>query len=99
MFFFFHARVIIGADAALSQGACERAARKWGPRDGADAKVLERVGEEGEVSAGGWGRERWSFVFIHLERGHHLALFLAVYEVVVVLHRYEGREAIVDRVV
>lgn len=37
--------------------------------------------------------------FIHLERGHHLALFLAVYEVVVVLHRYEGREAIVDRVV
>ena len=64
MFFFFHARVIIGADAALSQGACERAARKWGPRDGADAKVLERVGEEGEVSAGGWGRERWSFVFL-----------------------------------
>jgi hypothetical protein len=48
--FFFHARVVIGADAALSQGACERAARKWGPRDGADAKVL---GEEGELSAGG----------------------------------------------
>lgn len=37
--------------------------------------------------------------FFHLERGHHLALFLAVYEVVVVLHRYERREAIVDRVV
>lgn len=51
--FFFHARVIIGADAELSQGACERATRKWGPRDGADAKVLERVGEEGELSAGG----------------------------------------------
>jgi hypothetical protein len=35
----------------------------------------------------------------HLERGHHLALFLTVYEIIVVLHRYEGREAIIDRVI
>ena len=34
-----------------------------------------------------------------LERGHHLALFLTVYEIVVVLHRYEGREAVVDRII
>jgi hypothetical protein len=35
----------------------------------------------------------------HLERGHHLALFLAVYEIIVVLHRNEGRETIVYRVI
>ena len=37
--------------------------------------------------------------FPYLERGHHLALFFAVYQVVVVLHRNEGREAIIDRVI
>ena len=91
-----YARIIIGADGAFSQGACERASRKWGPRDGADAEVLERRrrmlrNAERDRSVG--------YSFFHLERGHHLALFLAVYEVVVVLHRYEWREAIVDRVV
>jgi hypothetical protein len=35
----------------------------------------------------------------HLERRHHLTLFLTVYEIIVVLHRNEGREAIVDRVI
>ena len=35
----------------------------------------------------------------YLERGEHLALLLAVDEVVVVLHRDEGRELVVDRVV
>jgi hypothetical protein len=33
------------------------------------------------------------------ERGHHFALFLTVYEIIVVLHRNEGREAIIDRVI
>ena len=37
-----YARIIISADGAFSKGACERASRKWGPRDGADAEVLER---------------------------------------------------------
>ena len=37
-----YARIIIGADGAFSKGACERTACKWGPRDGADAEVLER---------------------------------------------------------
>ena len=36
---------------------------------------------------------------LYLERGNHLALFLTVYEVVVVLHRDERREAIADRVI
>lgn len=36
---------------------------------------------------------------VHLERGHHLALFLAVQHVVVVLHRDEGREVVRDRMV
>ena len=35
----------------------------------------------------------------YLERGHHLALFLTVYQVVVVLHRNEGRQAVVDSVI
>ena len=35
----------------------------------------------------------------YLDRGHHLALFLTVYQVVVVLHRNEGRQAIVDGVI
>jgi hypothetical protein len=42
-----------------------------------------------------WGRRSLS----DLERGHHLAFFLTVYEIIVVLHRYEGREAIIDRVI
>jgi hypothetical protein len=33
------------------------------------------------------------------ECGHHLALILAVYEIIVVLHRNEWREVIVDRVI
>ena len=45
----------------------------------------------------------WSVILFeklpHLERGHHLALFFAVYQVIVVLHRNEGRKAIVDRVI
>lgn len=91
-----YARIIIGADGAFSKGACERTARKWGPRDGADAEVLER----GRRRLRNAARDRSvGYSFFHLERGHHLALFLAVYKVVVVLHRYERREAIVDRVV
>lgn len=35
----------------------------------------------------------------YLDRGHHLALFLTIYQVVVVLHRNEGRQAIVDGVI
>jgi hypothetical protein len=37
--------------------------------------------------------------FSYPERGYHLALFLTVYEIIMVLHRNEGREAIVDRVI
>jgi hypothetical protein len=33
------------------------------------------------------------------ECGHHLALVLTVYEIIVVLHRNEWREAIIDRVI
>ena len=90
-----YARIIIGADGAFSKGACERAACKWGPRDGADAEVLDRRRRLRNAAR----IEVWGIHFFHLERGHHLALFLAVYEVVVVLHRYERRKAIVDRVV
>jgi len=38
-------------------------------------------------------------VLAYLNRGHHLALFLTIYQVVVVLHRNEGRQAIVDGVI
>src|SRR6266850_315419 len=45
------------------------------------------------------GMERLDRQLPHLERGHHLALFFAVYQAVLVLHRNEGRKAIVDRVI
>jgi hypothetical protein len=35
-----YARIVISADGAFSQGACESATRERGPRDGANAKVL-----------------------------------------------------------
>ena len=35
----------------------------------------------------------------YLQRGEHLALFFAVEQAVVVLHRNEGREVVRDRVV
>jgi len=41
---------------------------------------------------------KWKFIS-YLERGHHLALFLTVNETIVVLHRNERREAIIDRVI
>jgi formate dehydrogenase assembly factor FdhD len=49
---------------------------------------------------GAWmGMERLYQNLPHLERGHHLALFFAVDQAVLVLHRNEGRKAIVDRVI
>jgi len=36
------ALVVISADGALSQGTGECTTCEWGPRDGADAKVLEK---------------------------------------------------------
>ena len=35
----------------------------------------------------------------HLEGRNHLSLFLAVDEVIMVLHRYEGREFVYDSIV
>jgi hypothetical protein len=45
-----YARIVISADGAFSQGACESATRERGPRDGANAKVLGmgKAGEEGK---------------------------------------------------
>ena len=43
-------------------------------------------------------RERWER-WTNLERRKHLAFLLAVRQVVVVLHRDEGRETVGDRVV
>jgi hypothetical protein len=38
-------------------------------------------------------------LLFHLEHGHHLVLFLMVYEIIVVLHRYKRCEAIIDRII
>jgi hypothetical protein len=36
---------------------------------------------------------------VHLERRHHLALLLAVEQIVMILHGYERRELVIDRIV
>ncbi len=99
-----YAQIVIGADGAFSQGTRESATCERGPRNGANAKVLgmRKWGKRVRNECGS-GRQRQhgseGSYLPHLERGHHLALFFTVYEVIVVLHRNEGREAIIDRVI
>ena len=97
-----------------SERACEHAAAKRGPGDRAPAECLgartcqrhraykvnegsaEREGERRE--ARNEEEEEEEEEGADLERRQHLALLLAINERVVVLHRDEGREPVLDRV-
>jgi hypothetical protein len=74
----YDARVVISADSALFQGACEGTTRERRPGYATDAKVLGKIEDHCACHK--------AAKFFYLERGHHLTLFFAVNEVVVVLH-------------
>ncbi len=58
----------------------------------------KKIRIEKRLCGGGRGLP-YGRMFAYLERGHHLALFLAVDQIVMVLHRDKGRQAIVDGVI
>jgi hypothetical protein len=77
----------VKAPRASGDHGIEPTPKSWGKREG-----LRRGCAEGRGLP--YGR-----MFAYLERGHHLALFLAVDQIVMVLHRDKGRQAIVDGVI
>ena len=68
------------------------------PDEPVDLAALRLLGERAREAAAREGRPRDGADAVLLERGEHLALFFAVGEAVVVLHRDEGRELVLDGV-
>jgi hypothetical protein len=75
---------------ALAQRTCEKTSSQGGPRHRTDAEMLTKT----SVS-----KKRRQPAPAYLEGGDDFTLVLTVNDVVVVLHRYERRQLVLDGIV